>query len=535
MPRGSSCCSPSGCRSSKIPALRAAVAFKIFGRGAQEIFPLLEQGRDGIEELMAESRNLGFVMGEGRGPRPRKSWPIKFKLVERSVKYVIRAIGEAVSVMQGQMLDKAMAIVLGVRDWVKANQEAVQTIAKVVAIVVFGGGALVAFGTALAMVATIFTAVATAAGVVATIIGAVLSPIGLIVAGLVGLGYASVSGMGIFGAMWDYVADRAQAVAQIVQTAMDAVWNAMSGGEIQLAWNVVVTGATYAWRTIAESFMGIWGVIKGQIVESFWSAWDGFKVAASNTLGWFQKKWIGVREGIVDGLLKIVETITATVVDMFAGMGEMLSNMITGLREQLPARLGGLSAEDAEAARENAAENRRRTVLMASKGIFADLRASRKAEAKKENEQIDAASKAYAQDVGQAADERVKKANEAAKEDRSPWAKWRDEAWDAFAAAAEAAMAVKPREFKGAKPKQAGVFDPETAGMKWDTQGTFSGAGAVAMGRGFGGGPLRELADTSKGILDNADKILAAIAADGILGVSKKIADSFEKLRIMFN
>ena len=114
---------------------------------------------------------------------------------------------------------------------------------------------------------------------------------------------------------------------------------------------------------------------------------------------------------------------------------------------------------------------------MASKGIFADLRASRKAEAKKESEQIDAASADYARDVGRAAEKRVQKANEAAKEDRSPWAKWRDEAWDAFAAAAEAAMAVKPREFKGAKPKQAGVFDPETAGMKWDAQGTFSAAG----------------------------------------------------------
>ena len=240
------------------PAMRAAVAFKIFGRGAQEIFPLLEQGRDGIEDLMAESRNLGFVMGKEEAEAAEKL-AIKFKLVERSVKYVIRAIGEAVSVMQGQMLDKAMAIVLGVRDWVKANQEAVQTIAKVVAIVVFGGGALVAFGTALAMVATIFTAVANRGRRGghdhrrrAESNRSDRSRIGR---PRVRLGQRDGHLRGDVGLrrpigprLWP----------RSFRTAMDAVWNAMSGGEIQLAWNVVVTGATYAWRTIAESFMGIW-------------------------------------------------------------------------------------------------------------------------------------------------------------------------------------------------------------------------------------------------------------------------------------
>ena len=123
-------------RLSKIedPAMRAAVAIKIFGRGAQELFPLLEQGRDGIEALMAESQALGFGMGKEQAEAAEKLAE-KFKLLERAVKVVIRTIGEAVSVMQGEMLDKALAIVLGVRDWVKANQDVVQTIAKVVAVI----------------------------------------------------------------------------------------------------------------------------------------------------------------------------------------------------------------------------------------------------------------------------------------------------------------------------------------------------------------------------------------------------------------
>lgn len=509
------------------PALRASLAFKIFGRGAQELFPLLAQGSHGIKLLMQEAERLGFVMGDKDAKAAAELWQ-QFRLVQSAAMGVVRSIGAAVAAMQGEMLDHVLSVLLAIRDWIKANQEAVASVAKIVGLVVAGGGALVFFGTILSGVATIFTAFATAAGVVATVMAFLLGTIpgiAILLTGLAGAGLGAMIGLEDLGKAWDWVVGKIQDSIAGVSGSINAIWNALTAGRMDLAWKVVTTGAAAAWAEVNLGFEEAWRGALNWLKEAFFGIWDAIRKYWYETIADFHTVWISVRESIVSGIFTVIETLWGSIVAVFANLAQMVSDNITAILENLP--LGMAISPEEAAARRNSAEASAARQKADAKNILGDTRAARKADADRDLTEINRAKAAKTKAIDAEGDKRRKKAEEdlphelAAAEDDA------NEALDAWKEAVKAAMAVQPEKKVPAPVKPGGVFDMESAGMKVAAAGTFSALGAEAMGRG---GAIAEIVKQQQELNKKADVVVQWLAGQVAQGI-KQTADAVVKLK----
>lgn len=97
---------------------KAALAQELFGRGGVKLLPLLVEGREGIEALREEARELGFVIGdEGAAAAER------FIDAQTEARKVVEGLRNTIGVALMPVLTDMLE---GFRDWFVANRDVIK-------------------------------------------------------------------------------------------------------------------------------------------------------------------------------------------------------------------------------------------------------------------------------------------------------------------------------------------------------------------------------------------------------------------------
>jgi len=159
------------------PTIRAAMAMKIFGRGAGELLPLLSMGAKGISEWENKARELGLTTD-----RDTVEAGVRLDQVLRTLwaqmDKIAKTIGSALAPMLTSLGTKAEHLATAIITWVKANKEVVVTVFKVAAGVVAAGAAIMALGYAITGIGTVLSSFGAIVGVAMTAISGIGTVLG---------------------------------------------------------------------------------------------------------------------------------------------------------------------------------------------------------------------------------------------------------------------------------------------------------------------------------------------------------------------
>lgn len=166
-------------------AAAAGLAQRAFGTGVDKLLPLIFAGKDGIEALRKEARDLGITLSteDAEAAAELTDQLNRMKQTVVSVAFEVgRTLAESFLGAGATIIDLGASV----KEWVSNNKELVVSVAKIGVVMFASGAALYAFGTALGGVATAIKAVMIPlAAMIAHPIIAGMAALGLVIGGLV--------------------------------------------------------------------------------------------------------------------------------------------------------------------------------------------------------------------------------------------------------------------------------------------------------------------------------------------------------------
>jgi hypothetical protein len=296
------------------PALRAALAMKIFGKSGAQLLPLMQDGAAGIEALQKEARDLGLTMST----EDAKAAEVLNDTMDRLWKVIKRTtfvIGSALAPTVEKLAGFITRAIVGVNNWVQANKELIVSVFKIAGIVLGVGATLIGLGLAitalggiLGALVTIAGAVGAAIGTIGSILAAILSPIGLVIAAVVGLGayLIYVSGVGADALAW--LGDRFTELKDFAVAAFGGIADALAAGDIALAGKILWLTLRVAFEKGVGWLQSIWLTFRGFFIQTAYdafygalAAWEiiqnGLTVAWIETTAFLSKTWTNFTSG----------------------------------------------------------------------------------------------------------------------------------------------------------------------------------------------------------------------------------------------
>jgi hypothetical protein len=277
-------------------AERTALATAVFGRGAFDLIPLLNEGGAGIRALEQDFRDMGGEVTQADATLGRQ-FLRNINAVTNAFKYASLAVGRALLPAlvdaTGWMRDVAKIIGTvagGVVAWIKENKALVTTVVLVAGGVVALGAAIVGVGTAIAAAGFIITGMVAAISAVGAVIGAILSPFGLIIAAVVAVGGAFAGAAaailyytGAARAAIDWFRGEFGETMALVVEAFGGVTDAIKAGDLGLAFRIVGLTIQAVWTKCIEVLKSKWLDFRDWFLGVWNQALD--RVGLQNTLG----------------------------------------------------------------------------------------------------------------------------------------------------------------------------------------------------------------------------------------------------------
>jgi len=122
--------------------MQVALAGEIFGkRYGSELLPLLKEGGGGIEELMERAEELGIVISTEAATNAAE-YTDAMTDMQSSLAAASRTIGDTLIPAITPLIEKATEIIGKIAEWIAANPELVETIAKI-GVTLAAGGAVI--------------------------------------------------------------------------------------------------------------------------------------------------------------------------------------------------------------------------------------------------------------------------------------------------------------------------------------------------------------------------------------------------------
>ena len=123
--------------------VKAATAMELFGRTGTQLFPMLEEGKDGIQKLRDEAHELGIVFDEEAAKNAEE-----FQDALTNLKTSLAGVGAQIASQLApeitKFVDKVTAAVVLIKEWTAVNPQLVTGLKLAVAVLVGGGGLLLA-------------------------------------------------------------------------------------------------------------------------------------------------------------------------------------------------------------------------------------------------------------------------------------------------------------------------------------------------------------------------------------------------------
>lgn len=214
---------------------RANLAMDVFGKGATELLPLLNQGAAGIAHLRQQARDLGIVMSDEDAAAAAEFGDLLDQLWSQ-LSAATNQVGAALVPALTEMLVTLQPLLTAGIEWLRQNDGIILTIAGVAAGVFAGGAAIAGMGIVISALATGIGAVVTVGSGLVAVLGFLMSPIGIITAGIGGL----------IAMTWDWSAGWGTLVDSLGESLGTAV-SLIQNGEISLAMELLWAQVELLW------------------------------------------------------------------------------------------------------------------------------------------------------------------------------------------------------------------------------------------------------------------------------------------------
>lgn len=258
----------------KDPAVKAALAMEVFGKGGTTLLPLMADGARGIEALRKRAAALGLTMKTDDAEAAVKfgdTLDDLWKVVKQGTFNIGAFIGRAMQ----PFAERLVGVLVNVNRWVSAHQAVILTALKLTASVLAAGAALYVMGKALAVAGLVAGGISSALGVVGSVARGVATTFGLfgsaVSGGLVVL-RAILSPIGLAAAGFALVA-----VAIGTAVVKTAAWASIVRGAVNGAL-ALKDGVAAVWRKVLEGLPVIgeigaaFGEVGAFIVDTFQQA-----------------------------------------------------------------------------------------------------------------------------------------------------------------------------------------------------------------------------------------------------------------------
>jgi len=334
------------------PTTRAASAMAVLGKSGTSLLPMIAD----LGALRGEARRLGVVMTGGQA-QAADALGDAFDRVRATLGAVTTAVGTALAPVLSTLAGRVTGFLIGVRQWIAANQRLVATLFGIGAVVAGVGAALIALGIAVVglsagvgVLATVVTATGAVLGGFATLLGSLLTPIGAVVAGVVTLGAVVVTqttsgrqALGMLGRGFETL--RGDAV-----DAWTGIADALAAGNIALAAQVVWATLKLEWERGTSFLLNVWDAGIAGFAKLFTSAWYGIQDVFWNVVDGIADAW----DWVIGGITQMWNSAVGAIAGKLAELLELV-----GLADE------GLSLQIAEETRQTiVAEDARRSERM---------------------------------------------------------------------------------------------------------------------------------------------------------------------------
>ncbi|XZE33799.1 hypothetical protein SH501x_004596 [Pirellulaceae bacterium SH501] len=292
----------------KDPALKAALAMRVFGRGGAGLIPFLEEGKAGIEALQAEARSLGLELGQDDANLAANLNDALNRLM-RSMKAVSMAIGSALAESINRALVPMTKLVVGVIQWIKTNKALVVSTFKIAGLITVISGSLIALGATFALISTAIGGFLSTLGFVSgvltamgTLFAALVSPIGLVSMAVLALGTYLLYASGVGGQAIQWLGSKFETLRSDVSTAMGAIGKALTAGDLssaakilwltlKLEWMRGIRVLTEYWVAFKDSMLSVTEGLTYGMAQAISDGWAGIEVAWVETIGFLSDAW----------------------------------------------------------------------------------------------------------------------------------------------------------------------------------------------------------------------------------------------------
>lgn len=276
------------------PARKTAAALKIFGKGAAELLPLLNEGADGISRMQAEADRLGITLA-GKMAASVGDVDDLLTTLTTQLHAFKTVVGAAVADSLRPFITATQPIIAGDIQWIASNRGLVSTLLLVGAGAIAAGGLLVTAGVSatvlLVAIGNLVTIAVAAGGAIATAFGVLMSPIGLAVAAVVagagaflyfsGYGAAVLQSLGA-----SFFALKANAI-----NAWGGIVDAIGAGDFALAGKIALLALELAWLETVGRLSVKWSEFKAEFLTVTNGMFAGMVIAFAFATAEIERLW----------------------------------------------------------------------------------------------------------------------------------------------------------------------------------------------------------------------------------------------------
>jgi len=333
------------------PAIRAATALKIFGRGGVALLPMVKDGAAGIEALEKRARELGLVISSDDA-KAAKDFSDVLKELWAVIKQGVFAVGAALAPVLKGCAEWIAKVVVRVTQWIKTHKEVVQRVLITAAAVVGLGAALVVLGTtikllgvALGGLMTIWKVFSTVISLVGTLLSALLTPIGAIIAAVAVVGGYFLYASGAMGKATTWLGERFAELKADAEKAYQGIADALAAGDIGLAVKILWLTIKLEWQKGINWLLEKWYIFKAAFMEIALKAWYGALAGITIVWGALERVWITVTKGLAEVWQVLINGMQAA--------WEIGTNWLAKRWIDVMRLMGDLTKEEADQAQKN--------------------------------------------------------------------------------------------------------------------------------------------------------------------------------------
>ena len=252
---------------------KAALALRLLGKSGTELFPLFSTGADGLRALTDQAKSLGLTIGTETAQQAA----LLGDSIDTLKGVVTRTVFEIGAAISGPLITAAQvltSVAAGVLAFVKETRGLVVGAAAAGVAVLGLGGAILTLAGGFAIASLAASGLAAATGLLATIFGAMVSPLGALALALAGGVGALLTFTDAGSVAIDFFKQKFASVLPVARAVIGGLSDALAGGEVQLAFEILATGIRVVWLETLDFLLEKWGGAASSVLTAFSSFWQ---------------------------------------------------------------------------------------------------------------------------------------------------------------------------------------------------------------------------------------------------------------------